>query len=88
LQDEHKKLIASLEDRVEGLQNQNIEFVSQNHMLQLKNEALTQKILSLRHKKVFYKNQVVKQNDIIRDQLSQVKLMQSEQMSFMTKIES
>jgi hypothetical protein len=44
---------------MELLNLQNIEAKSQNNMLNLKNEALTQKILSLRHKKQFYKKQVV-----------------------------
>ena len=77
-----------MEDKVDKLQTQNIEIVSQNNVVRLKNEALTAKILSIRHKKIFYKNQVIKQNDIIRDQMSQIRLMQSEQMSYMAKIES
>jgi len=48
--------MAVLEEKADKLQNQNLEFSSQNNVLMLKNEALTSKILSLRHKKIFYKN--------------------------------
>jgi hypothetical protein len=52
--------MAVMEEKIENLHKQNQEIVSKNNMVMLKNEALTSKILSMRHKKNFYKNSVLK----------------------------
>jgi hypothetical protein len=48
---------------------------------------LDRKVNELKHKKKLYKNQVESQCLIMKDQMTQIKIMQSEQANLMAKIQ-
>lgn len=84
--DEYLKQIESLEERLQRLHQQNVDMEHQNTRLDRKNEKLERKVNNLKYKKKLYKNQVESQCHIMKDQMTQIKIMQSEQANLQAKL--